>query len=179
MKEPAQNPPSIEIVSATPEQEPILANLLQFYAHDFSEFYELEFEADGSFAYKDLPLYWRDANRHPFLVYVGHKLAGFVLMKKGSEVSGDSNVWDMVEFFVARGYRRRGIGTEIAKQIWNRYPGLWELRVLRLNHAARRFWTQAIQTFAGIAVEPVSFQKDGDDWLLFSLESKENTAAEG
>jgi predicted acetyltransferase len=177
--EPSPIPPRIEIISASPEQEPILANLLQLYAHDFSGFYDVELEANGRFIYKDLPLYWREASRHPFLVYVDHKLAGFVLMKRGSEVSGNPNVWDMVEFFVARGYRRRGIGTEIAKQIWTRYPGFWELRVLRLNQAARRFWSRAIKTFAGIAVKPLSFQKDGDDWLLYSFESKENIATEG
>ena len=179
MDEQSQNPPHIEIISAAPEQEPVLRNLLQLYAHDFSGFYDVELQADGRFVYKDLPLYWRDPSRYPFLVKVDHKLAGFVLMKRGSEVSGNPNVWDMVEFFVARGYRRRGIGTEIAKQIWRRYPGLWELRVLRLNHAARRFWTRAIKTFAGIVVKPVSFQKDGDDWLLFSFESKKNIAKEG
>jgi len=176
MKERSQKLPHIEIIPAAPEQEAVLANLLQLYAHDFSGFYDVELQANGRFVYKDLPLYWRDANRHPFLVYADHKLAGFVLMKRGSEVTGDPNIWDMVEFFVARGFRRRGIGTEIAKLIWKRYPGFWELRVLRLNQAALRFWVRAIKIFAGVTAEPVSFQKDGDDWLLFSFESKENTA---
>jgi hypothetical protein len=32
----------IEVIPATSEERPILANLLELYAHDFSEFYDLE-----------------------------------------------------------------------------------------------------------------------------------------
>src|SRR5262249_27583076 len=101
----------IELVPAAPDQQPILANMLELYAHDFSEFHELELGVDGRFGYPYLPLYWSDPNRRPFLVRVGGKLAGLVLVKRGSELSGDETVWDMAEFFVVRRYRRRGIGT--------------------------------------------------------------------
>jgi hypothetical protein len=43
-----------------PEQELILANLLELYAHDFSEFHELELGSDGRFGYGGLPLYWSE-----------------------------------------------------------------------------------------------------------------------
>jgi hypothetical protein len=75
----------IEVIPATSEQRPILANLLELYAHDFSEFYDLELGADGRFGYKHLPRYWRDPDRHPFLIKVDGRLAGFVLAKRGSE----------------------------------------------------------------------------------------------
>jgi hypothetical protein len=69
----------LELVPAGPDQEPVLANLLELYAHDFSEFHKIELGADGRFGYKDLPLYWREPNRRPFLVKVDGKLAGLVL----------------------------------------------------------------------------------------------------
>ena len=50
----------LEVILATSEQEPILANLLELYAHDFSEFYDLTLRADGRFGYDQLPLYWRE-----------------------------------------------------------------------------------------------------------------------
>src|SRR5258707_5040919 len=111
MTEPAAKPfAHIEVIPAAAEQEPILANLLQLYAHDFSEFLDVPLRADGRFGgYKNLSLYWREPDRHPFLVWVDGKLAGFVLVKRWSEVSGDKNAWDMAEFFVIRAYRRRGI----------------------------------------------------------------------
>ena len=72
--------------------------------------------------YQHLPLYFSEPHRYPFLVRRGDRLVGFVLVKKGSEVSGNQAVWDMAEFFVLRGCRRRGIGTQIAREVWTRFP---------------------------------------------------------
>jgi predicted acetyltransferase len=165
----------IEVVPAAPDEEPILANLVQLYAHDFSEFHDLELGADGRFDYKHLPLYWRDQDRHPFLVRIDGKLAGFVLVKRGSEISNNATVWDMAEFFVVRGHRRRGIGTGVAHQVWGRFPGMWEIRVMESNHAAHQFWAHAIAAFIGEAIQPVGVQRNGERWHLFSFESKPPT----
>lgn len=168
----SQDPVHLEIVRATLEQQPILANLFQLYAHDFSQFHEVELGPDGRFTYNDLPLYWRGRHRHPFLIMVDRKLAGFVLLKRGSEVSKSDNVWDVVEFFILRGLRRRGIGTRVAHKIWQQFPGLWEVRVLESNLSARDFWKQAIERFTGEPTPSRPFQKDGDSWLCFAFESK-------
>ena len=58
---------------------------------------------------------------------------------------------DMTEFLVLRGYRRRGIGTEVGHEVWRQFPGRWELRVMQSNHAAYLFWERAITGFAGEA----------------------------
>jgi acetyltransferase (GNAT) family protein len=102
---------AIEVIQAEPEQKSILANLLDLYAHDFSEFHDVAIGEDGRFGYDSLPLYWSDPDRYPFLVRSDGQLAGLVLVKKGSGVFGNQAVWDMAEFFVIRGCRRRGIGT--------------------------------------------------------------------
>jgi hypothetical protein len=78
----------IELIAAMSEQEPILANLLELYAYDFSEFHDLEIGLDGRFGYARLLLYWIEPDRHPFLVRINGKWAGLALVKKGSEVSG-------------------------------------------------------------------------------------------
>ena len=162
----------VEVVSAEPEQAPILANLLELYAHDFSEFHDLELGADGRFGYSSLPLYWSEPGRYPFLSRMDGELAGLVLVKKGSEVSGNETVWDMAEFFVLRGYRRRGLGTQIANQVWSRFPGQWEVRVMPSNVPARDFWAHAISKFTAETIHPVCIEKDGKSWTLFSFESK-------
>lgn len=162
----------LEVVPSKPEQQPILANLLELYAHDFSEFIDIALGADGRFGYKDLPLYWSEADRYPFLINVDGKLAGFVLMKRGSEVSGNEKVWDMAEFFVLRGYRRHGIGTEVARQIWKQFPGHWEVRVMQSNHSAHQFWERAIAAFMQEAIHSVQVEKGSKRWHLFSFESK-------
>ena len=149
-----------------------MANLLELYAHDFSEFHDLEIGADGRFGYRSLPLYWSEPDRYPFLVKMDGKLTGFVLVKRGSEFSGDRTVWDMAQFFVLRGCRRRGIGTQVAHEVWKQFPGPWEVRVMQSNVSAHDFWTHAISTFAGEAIHPVYAEKGGEPWKLYTFESK-------
>jgi predicted acetyltransferase len=162
---------ALEIIPATPEQEPILANLLELYAHDFSEFHPLELGADGKFGYRDLPRYWSEPGRHPFLVQMDGKLAGLLLVKRGSEITGSENVWDVAEFFVVRRYRRRRIGTEIAHEIWRQFPGLWEVRVMEANRSARDFWEHAITAFAVKLIHSVHVDTRGQSWHVFSFDS--------
>jgi predicted acetyltransferase len=169
----AEKPPAhIEVIPARPEAEAILANLLELYAHDFSEFKDLELGPDGRFGYSNLSLYWSEPGRHPFLVRVEGKLAGLVLVKRGSEVSDNETVWDVAEFFVLRGYRRRGIGTQIAHEVWRQFPGLWEVRVMESNIVASEFWAHAISMLTGQTIQPVRVEKDGRCWTVFSFESK-------
>ena len=171
-KQPEKPDSRIEIIPASPEQQPILANLLELYAHDFSEFHGIVLGEDGRFGYKSLPFYWSEPNRHPFLVRIDDKLAGFALVKKGSEISGKEHVWDMAEFFVVRGYRRHGFGSRIAHEVWKGFPGAWEVRVMQANISALPFWGHAISTFAGDAIHPVDVEKDGERWSLFSFQSE-------
>ena len=152
--------PRVVVVPATLDDQPVLANLMELYAHDFSEFIELELGADGRFGYPHLPLYWQEPDRHPFLIKVNGALSGFVLAKR----QGD--VWDMAEFFVVRGQRKRSIGTRAARQIWQSFPGDWEVRVMESN-PAHRFWEAAIAGFVGQPVPFVPVSKDGRDWRVF------------
>jgi predicted acetyltransferase len=162
---------NIEVLAATSDQQPIVANLLELYSHDFGDFHDLELDQDGRFGYPDLPLYWSEPNRHPLLAWVDGKLAGFILIRQGSAISGDPTIWDMAEFFVIRRYRRLGIGTRLAHEIWRRFPGLWEVRVMEANHAACIFWGKAIAAFVGHAIQYSSFGKSGEPRRLYSFES--------
>jgi predicted acetyltransferase len=128
--------------------------------------------ADGRFGYGNLPLYWSDPDRRPFLVRMNGKLVGLVFVRRGQNVSDNETVWDMAEFFVLRGYRRRGIGTNVAHEVWKHLPGRWEVRVMESNVPARLFWARAISTFLDKVVNPVRIEKAGDCWQIFSFESK-------
>src|SRR5262245_39859164 len=123
------SPPRVELIAASPEQKSTIANLLELYSHDFSEYIDLKLGDDGRFGYKHLSLYWSDPRRHAFLIEVDGALAGLVLVQQGSQVTGDAEVWDMTEFFVLRGYRRRRVGAKAAREAWQRLQGRWEIRV--------------------------------------------------
>ncbi len=164
--------PNIEIIHASLEQKQILANLLELYSHDFCEFIDLEIGLDGRFGYRELDLYWTDPDRLPFLLYVDNRLAGFVLIKTCHRDGVDLTVWDIPEFFILRGYRGRGVGTAAAHQVWRRFPGPWEVRVMATNERAYRFWHRAIKNFAGDDFLVARFTQSGKDWHRFSFESR-------
>jgi predicted acetyltransferase len=165
------DPVLVEIIPASSEQSPILANLLELYAHDFSEYMELEIGSDGRFGYEQLSLYWKEAGRHPFLIQASGSLAGFALVREGSRISGAKDVQDMAEFFIVRGHRRLGIGMKAAHALWRRFPGKWEIRVLDRNRGAKKFWSKTIAAFIGKTLPPTAFQEDGVLRQLFSFRS--------
>ena len=94
------------------------------------------------------------------------KLVGLVL------VFFKDGVWDMAEFFVLRAFRRRGIGTQVAHDVWRRFPGPWQVRVMRTNVSAQHCWAASIATLLGEAIYPVSTEIDRAGWAVFSFESK-------
>jgi predicted acetyltransferase len=162
----------VELIPAERDDELILANLLELYIHDFSEFYESEIGANGRFGYQSLPLYWSEPDRHPFLIRANGRPAGLVFVMREPGISGDGPVWDMAEFFILRGNRRRGIGTTVAHEVWKNLPGRWEVRVMESNTPAQYFWANAISTFTGEAVNPLHVERDGKRWKLFSFEAR-------
>ncbi len=104
----------LEVLPAAREQEPVVANLLELYAHDFSELRRLNLREDGRFGYEALPLYWTEQGRYPFLIRVDGSLAGLVLVKRGAGISGArwSGIWLSFLLFVDAGdgvseHRRR------------------------------------------------------------------------
>jgi predicted acetyltransferase len=169
--EPISRSLHVELLRASSEQQPLMANLLQLYCHDFNEYIDIEIGPDGKYPYDSLPLYWTEPHRHPFLITVNGAPAGFALVKRAGTSTDFNTIWDMAEFFVVRRYRRRGIGTKIAKEVFKRYLGHWEIRVLTSNHSGVHFWDRAITEFVGQAVPSVRITKNGHHWQMFSFAS--------
>jgi predicted acetyltransferase len=172
-----EHPARVEVVRALPEQESVLANLLELYAHDFSEFSPLEINDVGRFGYPRLPLYWTEPHRHPFLIKADNRLAGFIFVQQESQLNGDRNIWDVAEFFVLRGQRRRGVGIKAAHATWHRFSGSWEVRVMWHNPAAKEFWRAAVSEFTGQAADARLFESGGTRWHVFSFQSSGESLA--
>ena len=110
--------PQVEIVKATIEQKPVLANLLELQAYDFTEFYSFDIGDDRFYVYERLPLYWTEVTRFTYSIYVDKKIAGFILVQKVSPILDDTRVWDISEFFVMTKYKRHAVGTSASLKIW-------------------------------------------------------------
>ena len=114
----------IEVVRAGPEQQPVIEHLFQFYHYDWTEIAREGEETysnvgeNGLFDVESLDRFWNEPKRHPFLLKVNGTLAGFALVRQQSYLTGDPETNDMVEFFVMRKFRRKGVGREMATRLF-------------------------------------------------------------
>ena len=148
----------VTLERVTSDAAPRLANLLELYIHDMSEFIPLEPGADGRFGYPRLPLYWSEPEmRFAFLIKSDADVAGFALVTRGSPASDDPTALDVAEFFVLRRHRRSDVGRRAAFALWDRLPGNWVVRVLEVNRAGLPFWSEIIREYtAGAFAERTS-----------------------
>lgn len=153
---------SLVITRATADNRPRLMALFQLYGYDFSEILGLDVRDDGHFALPDLDCYWRDPRCHAFLLRVDGQLAGFALVQQRSYIDGDESVCDLAEFCVLRKYRRRGVGEEAARWLFDQFAGWWEVRQKPQNVAATRFWRRVIARYA--RGELADFVRDDTRW---------------
>lgn len=154
----------LELADA-PDRRAAIENLFQFYVHDFSDFWaerQVEFDEDGRFpAYPPLAAYWSEPGAEPFLIRADGKLAGFVLIDRHSH-SGLPTDFNMGEFFVARHYRREGVGRQAALLAIQARSGRWEIAVARRNLPAQPFWRSVAAEAAPGPIEELD--RDDDVW---------------
>ena len=166
----------VEVSPALNEEQPVVERLLELYIHDLSEYFEVAVKEDGRFGYPQLPLYWSESGRYPFLIRVNGRIAGVVLVRRLDRVESGP-VWDIAEFFVMRSYRRHGTGACAARAVWSRFPGRWQVRVLKANGGALEFWERTIRRFSGGAFGMASLEAGGAEWSVFSFLSRATSDA--
>lgn len=139
----------LSVDPAGPEERATIANLMQLYLYDFSEFDDEGADVDerGRFPeYRYLDDYWRDPDRHPFLIRADGRLAGFALVRRLAR-PGSEPTWGMAEFFILRRYRRSGLGRRAAIVLFDRLPSRWEVGQIHANTGAIAFWRRVIAEY--------------------------------
>ncbi len=129
----------IEVRPAVYEEKAILRHLLHLYLYELSQFTQCDVDAQGLYEYRYLDHYWTEAERHPFLLQIEGQWAGFCLLRVQED--GKRSV---SEFFVARKYRREGVGSRMARLIFDLFPGRWEISQLPDHIESHLFWRQVI-----------------------------------
>lgn len=125
------------LLEANEDDRAVLRRLVELYRYDFSEFDGADVGLHGEFGYRYLDHYWTESGRQPFLFRVDNNWAGFALVR-------EMPPYDMAEFFVMRKYRRVGVGRRAAVDVFDRFPGAWQIRQQLSNSAATAFWRRVI-----------------------------------
>ncbi len=132
------------------EERPLLARLLELYLYDFSEFTGWNLPEDGLFARSNWhERQWSTPGREALLLRVAGKPAGFAIVDERSPLPGGEDRHYLAEFFVMRAYRRRGLGEAVARDVFDRFPGGWQVLQMPQNTAAQRFWRRVIGGYTG------------------------------
>ena len=90
----------------------------------------------------------RDACRCFLILADGHT-AGFVIVNSGPQFLPDGVDFDILDFFVAHKYRRRGIGRLAARAAFDLFHGRWEVVQLAGNAPAIAFWNHVVGDYTG------------------------------
>jgi predicted acetyltransferase len=150
------------------DQAPVLQQLFELYCYDFSEQLRLPLKASGRFEIS-VGDWWTREGHFPFFIQRNDELLGFALARRGSQLSGAANVMDVAEFFVVRSARRAGIGGDAARELFERFPGPWEIRVRESNVSALAFWSRVVSARHAERTLPEPFERDGVPWRLLRV----------
>ena len=131
------------------------------YLYDYSEYDQADVDEHGLYGYPYLDHYWTEPGRVPLLVRVAGKLAGFALVRAIDPQAGAAT-HAMAEFFIVRKYRRQGVGRQVARRLFDLFPGDWIVSQEEGNRPAQRFWRGVIAEYTrGVYTEE---QLATDEW---------------
>jgi predicted acetyltransferase len=137
----------ITLLPAAASEQPALANLLQLYYYDLSEVTGADVDESGRFGSVQLDMYWTEAGYHAFLFRVERQLAGFALVNGQSRLHTSFQGRSIAHLFVLRRYRRQGVGRTIAMQLFDRFPGAWEVSSSADNVPGHVFWRSVVDHY--------------------------------
>ena len=64
-----------------------------------------------------------------------------------SQPDRDATEFSMAEFFIARPWRRRGVGQEAVRLILDRFAGRWHIKEYLRNPQAVAFWRRVVADY--------------------------------
>jgi len=157
----------IAIKKAMLEDREILANLLEKYNYEFSQYDSLDVNRLGLYGYKYLDYYWWEGEkRWAYFIEVDGKLAGFIMINDYPEAEDRKTDFVISEFFVLFKYRRKGVGKKALFKALDLHKGSWQLKRHPKNEVSVYFWDSVINEYTSgnyelIKAYPNTEYKDG------------------
>jgi len=138
------------------EEKEILANLLEKYNYEFSQYDNRDVNKLGLYGHQYLDCYWwEDENGWAYFIEVDSKLAGFIMINDYCEVADRKTDFVISEFFVMYKYRRMGIGKKALFMALDLHRGTWHLKRHTKNENAVHFWNNAINEYTNGKYETI------------------------
>jgi predicted acetyltransferase len=141
---------AVEIKAATQEQKPVMKWLLELYAEEFTQMKGEAVAQKQMFVDAEyVDLYWKRPEWVPLLIFYHDKVAGFALVVAQGRSQNRESVRVLPEFFILKKFRHQGVGKQAAFQIFDRFPGKWEVMQSEFNAPGQEFWRKVINEYTG------------------------------
>jgi predicted acetyltransferase len=101
----------------------------------------------GHRAFDQLASWLADSSAHLLTVLKDNAPVGFAVVRTRAAAAGRAVDYSMAEFFVARAWRRRGIGQEAVRLIFDRFSGRWHIMEYLRNPQAVAFWRRVVSAY--------------------------------
>lgn len=161
---------NITIIDATPAQEELYRNLVNLQFHDLSEFRDnFDILEDGRFEWNFAACFTEtNQHHHPLLIMYKERVVGFLIFSKYK--SNPQKVdFMLVEMFILKMYRNKGIGKQAIELIFENYKGKYHLDVAESNMLALNFWESLINSHSKSIVKK-PFEDEGNSYVNYIFE---------
>ena len=92
--------------------------------------------------------WFADSSARLLTVLKENKPVGFAMVRTGPAAAGRGAAnFSMAEFFIARPWRRRGVGQEAVRLIFDRFSGRWHIMEYLRNPQAVAFWRRVVSAY--------------------------------
>ena len=137
----------IEVQEISPNEKELIQSLLQFYEYEFSIYEEDDVDEKGYFEIADVDEYFEIKEYTPLVVRVLGQPAGFVIVN--SDPSAEQGRFLIEEFFIMKRFQQKGVGSDVASQVFDMFGQDWVVRVISENVKGQSFWKKVIDHYTG------------------------------
>jgi predicted acetyltransferase len=157
--------PHVVVRRATDDDRELVARLWQLDRHDLSQFWGTRPGPDGLFRPEVVATFFTDPDRQAWIIEADGDIAGLTVTRVR-----DDGARSVFAFFVLRGLRRSGVGSQAAAQLIAESPGRWAIAFQEDNVGAAAFWRRVVRGLVGDAVreerETVPDRSLAQTWLF-------------
>lgn len=172
---------SVRTILSTQDDAYIVKNLYPLYLHDLSEFSGERANEHGVLEPTSVAtlfeqgevqkIWWEKPDvLYPFIIQADGRIAGFAFVARAPHVP---QATDQVihEFFVLHAFRGKGIGDRAAWELFNRFPGRWQVEAMEKNLRAQAFWRRVVREYTRDRFEERSARNEHGHPRSFRFES--------
>ena len=152
---------NVKVVLASSVHQSWIRDKIQYYLDELSKFVSIEKNFEGQYDYPYLDHYWREPDRHPFIIYLNNETVGFLLVREDLDPTDGTSITEISELYILPAFRQRSVASNAIKKVLGYFPGNWRAAVLPNNEIGCSFWRQLISALdPKFTTEPPAFPKN-------------------